>query len=204
MATATAKVLDFRFRRYAIGFLASPAVANINARVANQVMTIAPSRMVRWSNRTICVDRSTTALPTAQVERIRQPLRRGPGPGSQCRHTIWSRPRACCRTRPAYNRPTIRRWRLRRPRERGNDRRSKTALDADLVQLGYRSPLDFRPAWRRQCQRRTRHRRRVTGFQRHSAEVTITKWIRCVKCFNLPEVDLGLCSKRWPSRAPSR
>ena len=41
VATAKAKVADFPIQRYAIGFLASPAVANINARIASQVATIA-------------------------------------------------------------------------------------------------------------------------------------------------------------------
>ncbi len=58
VATATAKVADFPIQRYAIGFLASPAVANINARVASQVMTIAveDGQMVKQGDLLITLD----------------------------------------------------------------------------------------------------------------------------------------------------
>lgn len=58
VATAMAKVTDFPIQRYAIGFLASPAVANINARVASQVMTIAveDGQMVKQGDLLITLD----------------------------------------------------------------------------------------------------------------------------------------------------
>jgi len=41
VVSATAATADFPIRRYAIGFIASPAVVNINARISSQIVSIA-------------------------------------------------------------------------------------------------------------------------------------------------------------------
>ncbi|SFO26043.1 membrane fusion protein, multidrug efflux system [Mesorhizobium sp. NFR06] len=41
IVSATATIADFPIRRYAIGFVSSPAVVSINARVSSQIMSIA-------------------------------------------------------------------------------------------------------------------------------------------------------------------
>src|SRR5690349_19648090 len=40
IVSATATTADFPIRRYAIGFVSSPAVVNINARVSSQIVSI--------------------------------------------------------------------------------------------------------------------------------------------------------------------
>lgn len=73
VATAVAKVTDFPVQRYAIGFLASPAVANINARVASQVtaIAVADGQMVKEGDLLISLD--DRALK-AQVEKDKATL----------------------------------------------------------------------------------------------------------------------------------
>src|SRR5690242_4607911 len=41
IVAATATIADFPIRRYAIGFVSSPAVVSINARVSSQIVSIA-------------------------------------------------------------------------------------------------------------------------------------------------------------------
>lgn len=41
VVSATASTADFPIRRYAIGFIASPAVVNVNARISSQIVSIA-------------------------------------------------------------------------------------------------------------------------------------------------------------------
>ncbi|WP_315923743.1 efflux RND transporter periplasmic adaptor subunit [Mesorhizobium sp. SP-1A] len=41
VVAATASTADFPIRRYAIGFIASPAVVNVNARISSQIVSIA-------------------------------------------------------------------------------------------------------------------------------------------------------------------
>jgi multidrug efflux system membrane fusion protein len=68
ISSATATVQDFPIRRYAIGFVASPAVVAVNARVASQVVSIAvkDGQMVKAGDLLISLD--DRALK-AQVDR---------------------------------------------------------------------------------------------------------------------------------------
>lgn len=58
VTSATATVRDFPIRRYAIGFVASPAVTEINARIASQVVSIAvkDGQMVKAGDLLISLD----------------------------------------------------------------------------------------------------------------------------------------------------
>lgn len=68
ISSATATVQDFPIRRYAIGFVASPAVVAVNARVTSQVVSIAvkDGQMVKAGDLLIALD--DRALK-AQVDR---------------------------------------------------------------------------------------------------------------------------------------
>lgn len=68
ITSATATVADFPIRRYAIGFVASPAVVAVNARVASQVVSIAvkDGQMVKAGDLLISLD---DRVLQAQVDR---------------------------------------------------------------------------------------------------------------------------------------
>lgn len=134
VATATAKVTDFPIQRYAIGFLASPAVANINARVASQVMTIAveDGQMVKQGDVLITLD--NRAL-TAQVEKDKatlakdQALATGADADLERAKSLLARQTG---TQQAYDQALA-----AQKAAQATVAADQAALDADLVQLGY-------------------------------------------------------------------
>ncbi|MCG7506803.1 efflux RND transporter periplasmic adaptor subunit [Mesorhizobium retamae] len=134
VATATAKTTDFPIQRYAIGFLASPAVANINARVASQVMTIAveDGQMVKQGDVLITLD--DRALK-AQVEKDKATLAKDQALAASAAADLERAKSLLARqtgTQQAYDQALA-----AQKAAQATVAADQAALDADLVQLGY-------------------------------------------------------------------
>lgn len=191
VVTATAKVTDFPIQRYAIGFLASPAVANINARVASQVMTIAvqDGQMVKQGDllitlddrslkaqlekdkATLAKDQALAASADADLERAKSLLARQTG------------------TQQAYDQALA-----AQKAAQATVAADQAAIDADHVQLGYTTitaPISGRLGAVSVSVGDLVTAGGTTGTGA-TPLVTITEMDPLRVAFNLPEADLSL------------
>lgn len=191
VVTATAKVTDFPIQRYAIGFLASPAVANINARIASQVMTIAvqDGQMVKQGDllitlddrslkaqlekdkATLAKDQALAASAAADLERAKSLLARQTG------------------TQQAYDQALA-----AQKAAQATVAADQAAIDADQVQLGYTTiaaPISGRLGAVSVSIGDLVTAGGTTGTGA-TPLVTITEMDPLRVAFNLPEADLAL------------
>ncbi|MFE0015244.1 efflux RND transporter periplasmic adaptor subunit [Mesorhizobium sp. NPDC059054] len=191
VATATAKVTDFPIQRYAIGFLASPAVANINARVASQVMTIAveDGQMVKQGDVLITLD--NRAL-NAQVEKDKATLAKDQALAASAAADLERAKSLLARqtgTQQAYDQALA-----AQKAAQATVAADQAALDADLVQLGYTTitaPISGRLGAVSVSVGDLVTAGGATGTGA-TPLVTITEMDPLRVAFNLPEADLAL------------
>lgn len=191
VATAAAKVTDFPIQRYAIGFLASPAVANINARVASQVMTIAveDGQMVKQGDVLITLD--NRAL-NAQVEKDKATLAKDQALAASADADLERAKSLLARqtgTQQAYDQALA-----AQKAAQATVAADQAALDADMVQLGYTTitaPISGRLGAVSVSVGDLVTAGGSTGAGA-TPLVTITEMDPLRVAFNLPEVDLGL------------
>lgn len=191
VATAIAKVTDFPIQRYAIGFLASPAVANINARVASQVMTIAVQDGQTVKQGDVLITLDNRAL-TAQVEKDKATLAKDQALAASANADLERAKSLLARqtgTQQAYDQALA-----AQKAAQATVAADQAALDADLVQLGYTTitaPISGRLGAVSVSVGDLVTAGGATGTGA-TPLVTITEMDPLRVAFNLPEVDLGL------------
>lgn len=192
VVTATATTADFPVRRYAIGFVSSPAVVNVSARVSSQVTAIAvkDGQMVKAGDllfslddralkAQVAKDQATLAKDQAMLVSAQADMQRAQDLAAKQAGTQQAYDQALAAAKAAEATVAA----------------DEAALDADTVQLGYTSITASISGRLGAVNVTVGDLVGTTSGSATTPMVTITQMDPLQVGFNLPEADLDLLRK---------